>query len=80
MFTVPAMTQWWKLGIACLVIALVSSLTARTFTDAAGREIEAEIVRYAGGNTVLIRRADGQEFNLDCICQQGRCGIGAFYH
>src|SRR5690606_24178252 len=43
---------------------LVSAVHARTFTDATGRTLEAEIVEYSGGDSVTIRRDDGQQFTL----------------
>ncbi|GHB90001.1 C39 family peptidase [Cerasicoccus arenae] len=38
---------------------------ARTFTDSQGRELEAEIIAYDGGDAVTIRRSDGNEFPLN---------------
>jgi len=47
--------------LACLTIGAGQ---ARTFTDASGRTIEAEIIEYDGGESVKIRRGDAQEFSL----------------
>lgn len=46
-----------------LLLLLGSSVFARTFTDAQGRKLEAEVVAVQQGQ-VRIRRADGKEFTL----------------
>ncbi|MEO0795369.1 MAG: C39 family peptidase [Verrucomicrobiota bacterium] len=53
------------LKIAITALALGCSLvSARTFTDASGRTMEAEIVEYTGGDKVTILRDDGKQFTI----------------
>ncbi|WOO39321.1 C39 family peptidase [Rubellicoccus peritrichatus] len=57
-------TNMPRLAPLFLLLLLPFILNGRTFTDKSGREIEAEIVNYDGGDTVSIRRADGIVFDL----------------
>ncbi|WP_269536981.1 C39 family peptidase [Cerasicoccus fimbriatus] len=53
-------------SLATTLLLAITALAsdARTFTDSHGRTLEAEIVAYDGGETVKIRRDDGQVFDL----------------
>lgn len=50
-------------SLLCL-LSLFATAHGRTFTDSQGRTLEAEIVSYDGGDSVEIRRSDGQTFSL----------------
>lgn len=53
-----------KLVSLLLLLLFTSIVEGRIFTDQTGREIEAEIVSYDGGDTVSIRRTDGAVFDI----------------
>ncbi|WP_309386295.1 C39 family peptidase [Cerasicoccus frondis] len=53
-----------RLLIALQLLLWPTLALAYTFTDTQGRTLEAEIVNYQGGDSVTIKRADGQVFDL----------------
>ena len=50
----------------CVLLAF-TSLSAREFTDAQGRKLDAEIVSAAAGQVSLKRVADGRLFNVPAV-------------
>ena len=59
-FPTPPMKHFLYLALG---LSMMPALTARTFTDAKGRTMDAEIVSVSGTN-VTIKRADGQTFTV----------------